>query len=122
MSKNFVTDGIVIEHVPAADVDAGDPVKLSSTTVAAALEDIAAGQKGLVRLDGVFDFPCALGGAVKAGQPAHWDASAQKFVNAVDTANDAADVRFAGVFAKDYAAAATQAHIRITPNTGQAGA
>lgn len=75
----FIHDGGSIDHIPVADVAAGDVV-VQGELVGVAKLDIKAGKLGALAVVGVFDFPVEEIPGWSVGQLAYWDASDQKAV------------------------------------------
>jgi len=82
----FRHQGAAIDHTPAADVAAGDVV-VQGELVGVARLDIKANTLGALAVEGVFDFPKAVGAstALTTGTDVFWDAAALE-----TTANSAA--------------------------------
>jgi predicted RecA/RadA family phage recombinase len=68
----FIHDGGTIDHIPVADVAAGDVV-VQGELVGVAKLDIKAGKLGALAVVGVFDFPVEDVGAWGVGQLAYWN-------------------------------------------------
>jgi predicted RecA/RadA family phage recombinase len=68
----FVHDGQSIDHVPAADLAAGDIV-VQGELVGMAKTAIAAGKLGALAVEGVFDFPVEELTGWTVGALAYWD-------------------------------------------------
>lgn len=88
MTAIFKHRGEAIDHVPGADVGAGDVV-VQGELVGVAKMDIMAETLGALHVSGVFDFPKATGSGTgfAAGVKAYWD----------DTANVATEDAAGGV-------------------------
>ena len=73
----FRHQGAAIDHAPAADVAAGDVV-VQGELVGVARLDIKANTLGALAVEGVFDFPKAVGAstALTTGTDVFWDAAA----------------------------------------------
>ena len=65
-----------INYTPSADVTAGDVVVIGSL-IAVASSDIAADTLGAVNVEGVFELPKAITGAIEAGVLVYWDDTAE---------------------------------------------
>jgi predicted RecA/RadA family phage recombinase len=75
MNAVFKQRGDAIDHIPAADVNAGDVV-VQNDLVGIAKLDIKAGERGALALTGVYAMPKAAGAgtAIAAGVKLHWNA------------------------------------------------
>jgi predicted RecA/RadA family phage recombinase len=78
MGAIFKQEGEALDFVPAADVVAGDVV-VQGELVGVAKLDIKTGVLGALSVDGVFDFPKAMGAgtAIAAGAKVYWDTAEQ---------------------------------------------
>lgn len=78
-TATFRHQGAAIDFTPAADVAAGDVIAQGELVGVARL-DIKANTLGALAVEGVFDFPKAVGpsSALTAGADAFWDAAAQQ--------------------------------------------
>jgi len=78
MTAMFKHRGEAIDHVPSADVGAGDVV-VQGELVGVAKLDIKAETLGALHVSGVFDFPKATGSGsgLAAGVKAYWDDTAK---------------------------------------------
>jgi len=78
-TATFQHHGAAIDHTPGADVAAGDVV-VQGELVGVAKLDIKAGRLGALAVEGVFDFPKAVGAssALPTGTDAYWDAGSQQ--------------------------------------------
>lgn len=78
MTAMFKHRGEAIDHVPSADVGAGDVV-VQGELVGVAKLDIKAETLGALHVSGVFDFPKATGSGsgLAAGVKAYWDLAAK---------------------------------------------
>jgi len=78
-TATFRHQGASIDHTPAADVAAGDVI-VQGELVGVARLDIKAGAIGALAVEGVFDFPKAVGAstALITGTDVFWDAAAQQ--------------------------------------------
>ena len=76
MTAVFRQRGDAVDHIPQADVAAGDVVVQGDLAGIARL-DIKAGGRGALALTGVFAVPKATGAgsAIAAGTKLHWDAA-----------------------------------------------
>jgi predicted RecA/RadA family phage recombinase len=72
----FIHDGDTIDHIPTADVAAGDVV-VQGELVGVAKLDIKAGKLGALAVVGVFDFPVTSLTGWSVGALAYWDAAGQ---------------------------------------------
>ena len=72
--KNFVQEGNVLDHTPAAAVSGGALV-IMGARVGIALADIAAGTPGAVRVKGVVEVAKLSTDAVAQGALLYWDAA-----------------------------------------------
>jgi predicted RecA/RadA family phage recombinase len=68
----FIHDGGTIDHIPVADVAAGDVV-VQGELVGVAKLDIKAGKLGALAVVGVFDFPVDDVSEWNVGDLAYWD-------------------------------------------------
>ncbi len=68
----FIHDGDSIDHIPVADVAAGDLV-VQGELVGVAKLDIKAGKLGALAVGGVFDFPVEEIPGWSVGQRAYWE-------------------------------------------------
>lgn len=78
MAKNYVQEGDVIQHTAAANITAGSVVKIGQI-LGVALVDIASGDTGSVRIEGVFTVPKVSGAVIAKGESLTWDVSAGAF-------------------------------------------
>lgn len=81
MDARYVQRGDAIDHVPAADVAAGEVVVVGKLVGVAKL-DIRAGELGALALTGVYEVAKASGTAFAAGAEVGWDPAARKAVAA----------------------------------------
>ena len=72
--KNFVQEGNVLDHTPAAAVSGGALV-IMGARVGIALTDISAGSTGAVRVKGVVEVAKLSTDAVAQGALLYWDAA-----------------------------------------------
>jgi predicted RecA/RadA family phage recombinase len=72
----FIHDDGSIDHIPVADVAAGDVV-VQGELVGVAKLDIKAGKLGALAVVGVFDFPVAALTGWAVGDLAYWDNTAK---------------------------------------------
>jgi predicted RecA/RadA family phage recombinase len=72
----FNSKGDTINYTPSADVAAGDVVVIGSLIAVASL-GIAANTLGAVNVEGVFELPKAITGAIGAGALVYWDDTAE---------------------------------------------
>ena len=77
MSRNFVQEGSVIDHAPAALQPSGSVVVIGSV-VGVATADIPAGTAGSVAVEGVFTLPADNTLTIAQGAQLYWDAVAGK--------------------------------------------
>ncbi len=77
MTAVFRQRGDAVDHIPQADVAAGDVV-VQGDLVGIAKLDIKAGQRGALAVTGVFAVPKATGAGtgIAAGTKLHWNATA----------------------------------------------
>lgn len=71
--KNFLAVGDVIEITAGADIASGDGVVVG-TIFGVAQNDIANGEKGPIKLTGVYELPKVGSQAWTEGAAVHWDA------------------------------------------------
>lgn len=78
MATTFVHEGAAIDYTPGGDTPAGTVV-VQGELVGVTRVDLKAGQLGSLAVQGVFDFPKALGAgsAIPVGTNAYWDAAAK---------------------------------------------
>jgi len=114
MATNYVNEGDSIVYSnpsSGSDIESGDVVVLEDM-LGVALVDIDAGEKGTVKIEGVFDLPMTASQAVELGEKIHWDTSAKKFINqAAPTA--AGDVENCAVAMEKLASAAGTKTVRV---------
>jgi predicted RecA/RadA family phage recombinase len=79
MATNYVNEGCVIEFTASGTSYASGDVVVVGQQIGVALVDIADGETGTVRLDGVFDLPKADAAVIAAGESVIWDSSAGEF-------------------------------------------
>lgn len=72
--KNFTQEGMTIEVTAAADINSGDPIKVSDM-VAVAVNDIANGEKGVAYTTGVFELPCVAANVIEVGATVYLNSS-----------------------------------------------
>lgn len=74
MATNFVHDGRSVDYTPSSAKTAGDVV-VQGDLVGVVKRDIAANALGALAVEGVFDFPKAVGGstAIAAGAFVYYD-------------------------------------------------
>lgn len=74
MAARFIQDGKSIDYTPGSNVSAGDVI-VQGELVGVAKLDIAAGQKGALAIEGVFEFPKPTGAGTDAGVGTlmYWD-------------------------------------------------
>ncbi len=74
MTVRFIQDGKSIDYTPGSNVSAGDVV-VQGELVGVANLNIAAGQKGALAIEGVFEFPKPTGAGTDAsiGTLMYWD-------------------------------------------------
>ena len=79
MKAVYVQRGNEIDHVPTADVTAGDVVAIGPDLLGMAKLDIKTGELGSLSLVGVFDMPKETGGGkiIEVGGNVYWDAANQ---------------------------------------------
>lgn len=76
----YRSEGKVIKYTPVSAVNAGDVVVVGAL-VGVATEDIAAGAKGSLAIEGVFEFDKTAGSggeAFTAGQLVYWNATSEE--------------------------------------------
>jgi predicted RecA/RadA family phage recombinase len=83
MKAKYVQRGDDIDHIPTADVAAGDVVIIGDKTVGIAKLDIKANELGALSLVGVFDVAkeTGAGTALATGINVFWDAANQVVVS-----------------------------------------
>ncbi|MDX1968036.1 MAG: DUF2190 family protein [Planctomycetaceae bacterium] len=74
MANSLVQEGDSIDYTPAAAVAAG-AVVVQNGLVGVTQRDIAAGDLGSLRIEGVIDFDKTTGVSFAAGDPIYWDAT-----------------------------------------------
>lgn len=114
MATNYIQAGDVIEHVAAADLDAGDFVVIGQS-MGVALVDIASGATGAVQIKGVFTAPKVSAAVIAQGESVIWDASAGAFD---DNAATPATGDVSGCCVAVEAAAATTTTVAVELNRG----
>ena len=78
MATTYVQDGYVLDYTAGANIDSGAVVAMGNI-VGIALVDIANGDTGSVRVDGVFTLDKTAGTAWAQGDLLTWDVSASEF-------------------------------------------
>lgn len=78
MATNYLQAGDVIDYTAGADISSGDVVAIGNL-IGVAITDIANGESGAVRVDGVFELPKVSAAVIGAGETVNWDASASAF-------------------------------------------
>ena len=113
MKATYVQRGEYIDHVPAADVHAGDVIvqgKLAGITKL----DIKAGELGAIATTGVFDI-VKDAGEIPVGAIVHWNG--EKATAAADNGGTGADkVEYAAIGKAVAPAAASDASVRVLLN------
>ncbi len=71
--KNYLAKGDTIEFTAAADVTSGEGVLLGSL-FGVATGDVANGERGTMKLTGIFDLPKAASQSWSPGDLIYWDA------------------------------------------------
>ncbi|WIY52455.1 DUF2190 family protein [Devosia sp. YIM 151766] len=79
--KNFLAHGDVIEITATADIKSSEGVVVG-TIFGVAMNDIANGEKGPIKLSGVYDLPKAGSQAWTEGAAVHWDAGNKRCTTA----------------------------------------
>lgn len=83
MTITYKQAGNVVQHTAAADITAGQVVKIGNV-LGVALVNIATGSTGSVALDGVFSAPKVSGAVIAKGESLTWDVSANSGAGAFD--------------------------------------
>lgn len=78
MANNYHIPGKVVPFVAAADVVAGQVVRIGQI-LGVALSDVANGETGNAHVEGVFEVPKVSGAVIGNGESLTWDASAAAF-------------------------------------------
>ena len=86
MTARFIQDGKSIDYTPSGAVAAGEVV-VQGELVGVAKLDIAAGQKGALAIEGVFEFPKPTGAGTDAavGTLMYWDVADGNAQETADT-------------------------------------
>jgi predicted RecA/RadA family phage recombinase len=107
MTAYFYREGRSIDYTPSgADVSAGDVV-IVGDIIGVAEDDIADGDTGTLRIEGIFKMPAPAGTAFAAGDAVTWDGTDI----AATTFGDAVH----GVVVAACASAETTALVKLTP-------
>ena len=77
-------EGSTIDHTPGSALTAGDVVVIGER-IGVAVNDIAAGAKGALAIEGVFAFPKASSGAINDGTLLYWDVADQEATTDADS-------------------------------------
>ena len=78
MAKNYKQEGDVIQYTAGSNISSGAVVKIGQI-LGVALVDIASGETGSVRIEGVFTVPKVSGAVIAQGESLTWDVSAGAF-------------------------------------------
>lgn len=97
--KNFIADGETMLITAGADLSAGD-VHAMAGGIGVAIEDIANGAVGAVRVRGAFRLPKATGTAWTAGDVLYWDATPGELTK-TSTSNTPAGIAYADAGSSD---------------------
>lgn len=76
--KNYVNQGCTVDYTAGADITSGAVVALGNQ-IGVAVDDIANGETGVLRLDGVFTLPKVSAADIAQGESVIWDSSASAF-------------------------------------------
>lgn len=117
MTRKYVQDGYSVDHAAGGAISSGDVVVLQNI-IGVATGDIASGETGAVRVDGVFSLPKVSATAWVQGDVLDWDASAGAFTKAIATPA-VGDITKCAIAAADAASADTEAAVllRAIPGT-----
>lgn len=102
MSRNFHSNGDVVQYTAGANITAGSVVKMGNT-LGVALKDIANGATGPVAVKGVFRVPKVSAAVIGVGESLVWDVSANSGAGEFDD-------NLATPAAGDVSGAAARAH------------
>lgn len=75
---NYVQPGKVVEFTAAANLSAGQVVRIGQI-LGVVKDDVASGAQGLAHIDGVFKVPKVSAAVIAQGESLSWDASAAAF-------------------------------------------
>lgn len=84
MSTNYIASGCTIDYTAGADIASGDVVVVGDQ-IGIALDAIANGAVGVVRLDGVFEVPKVSAAVIGQGEKVIYDLSALAFDDSAAT-------------------------------------
>lgn len=106
MAKNYIQEGNVLPHTPAAAIVSGAVVVIGKR-IAIALGDIAVGETGSITTEGVFTISKLSTDAVDQGDLLYWDAANNRLTTT------AADNTAAGFAAAPVGAGVSTISIKI---------
>jgi len=115
MATSYLNDGAVIDYVAGSAITSGDVVAMNDT-VGIAMDDIASGSTGPVRIEGVFSVTKTAGVAWVVGDSIDWDASTSSFHKGITPA--AGDIALCCVCVEAADSSATTGKVKLTPGTG----
>lgn len=116
MAKTYVKDGNVVTYLnPGTAISSGDVVSMGDL-VGVAIDDIAVGAEGAVRISGAWGAAKATGAAWVIGDSLNWDASASRFTKVATAA--AGDVTGGAVCIAAAGSADVTGTALLTPGTG----
>lgn len=113
-AATFLQEGKVLNITAGADYSAGDVVPLGVNAIGIALTDIASGDIGPVKVDGVYEIAAVNDSAFTVGEHLFWDTSAEKLTD-TSTSNVAA-----GICVEAKAETGTTAKVLLTQGVGAA--
>jgi len=107
MASDYEQKGYLIDHTPTSAVAAGEVVRIGSM-IGVAPRPIAAGEKGVVAIGGVWEMDKATGADITSGSVAYLHAASGKVTGTRDT-------WAVGYFTATGLSADTTAKIRLVP-------
>jgi len=78
MAKNYVNEGLTVDHLAAADIASGEVVPVGNS-IGIAATDIATGATGTLLMAGVFTVPKVSAAVIGLGEGVNFDVSASAF-------------------------------------------
>lgn len=122
MATTYIGPGETIQWTNSTSVgeSSGAVIDINGT-LGVLLVDIAAGQSGSVRIDGIFSLAKATGYAASVGDRLVWDLNAENFV-AESASLNTGDVTGAVICVEAAASAATTVKVRLIPGVGSTAA